>query len=199
MDAETKDKLQVDVLLHESTQLHDNIERCLREMNTLFTFAFPAVTAAFSLTVGDKLLAVDDPGTLYSLFAVLSSVIAIVFNNVWMQLLGFTRYKYAEVLPRLYRLTGRDGDNFGQYVSRGGLARTMTGAIVIQAVLLPVAATCCHKVWHLYHQNTFALAAYFSLALALLTTPLSWRVAYQTVQAAKPHGPPIPPPARPRR
>ena len=185
MDDDAKIKLQLDLLTHESAQLHDNIQRCLSDMNKLFGLAFPAVTGAFALLLEGKLATNTDTGTLLSLFAVLSSGIAIIFNNVWMQLVGFTRYKYAEVLPRLYKLTGRDGDNFGQYVARGGLARAMAGAIVIQAVLLPVAGTASYKVWRQFDQTTFALAAYFAIFLAFATTAVSWWEASKTVGAAK--------------
>ena len=184
MESNSSQKPLTELLMHESAQLHDNIQRCLDDMNKLSALAFPIVTGVFLLAIEDKLSEVKDPGTLFSLFAVLSSVIAIIFNNVWMQLLGFTRYKYVEVLPRLYRIAGRDGENFGQYVARGGLVRAMTGSIVIQAVLLPVAAASCYKVWADYHQNTYAVGAYFAIALAAATTIISWRVAYETVGTA---------------
>src|SRR5262249_40155091 len=132
-------QLRVQVLLHESAQLHDNIQRAMTELYRIPALGFPVLTGAFAVIYEGKVGANVEKGLLFSLFAVLAALLVIGFNNAWMLLCTFTRYKYAEVLPRLYAACDREGDNFGQYQSRGGVARTMIAVVIIQVILLPTA------------------------------------------------------------
>ena len=115
----------------------------MNEMNKLLALAFPAITAALALVSDGKWLEMKGP--IYALFCFIASLLVVIFNNVWMQLLGFTQYKYDQVLPRLYQLTGRHGPNFGEFAIRRGLARPMAGSIVVQVLLLPIAVVALYE------------------------------------------------------
>jgi hypothetical protein len=185
MNADDRAELRQELLLHESKQLHDNIQRNLSDMQKLLGLAFPVLTGAFALAVEGKIGTDPDRGLLYALFSILASLLVVLFNNVWMQLLTFTRYKYAEVLPKLYVLTERGGDNYGQYTVRGGLLRTMLGAVIVQALLLPTAAAATYYVQRHFPMEPFAIPASLSVGFAALTTVVSWFIARDTVNTVR--------------
>jgi hypothetical protein len=183
VNPEAKAEKEIELLLHESEQLHDNVQRNMNEMNKLLALAFPAITAAFALVSEGKWLEVN--GAIYALFCFLASLLVVMFNNVWMQLLGFTRYKYGDVLPRLYQLTGRPGLNFGEFAIRRGIVRPMVGAIVVQVLLLPMAFVALYDAVYAHEATIFRYPAFISTVLALVTTAVSWYVAWEVVSEVK--------------
>ena len=178
-------KLQHGVLLQESQQLHDNIQRNLSGMQQLLGFALPILTGAFAFALEGKIATEPNVELLYALFSILLSVLLVSFNNLWMQLLTFTRYKYSEVLPKLYALTARQGDNHGQYTVRGGLLRTMLGAAFVQLILLPVAAIAAYQVKFQCCDTGFATPSYLAVVFATLTTIVSWLAANAAVRTIR--------------
>jgi hypothetical protein len=187
MDADDRAKLQQESLLHESDQLHDNIQRNLNEMHKLLALGFPVLTGAFALAVAGKIVDVADKRLIYVLFAILMSLLIISFNNIWMQLLTFTRYKYSQILPQLYAISGRTGDNYGQHIVRGGLLRAMVGAVIVQSILLPmgVVAACQVDPQSSNDLLYFALLSYFAVFVAGVTTLISWRAAYDAMEMVR--------------
>jgi hypothetical protein len=185
MERDGQAKLKHQLLLHESAQMHDNIQRNLNEMYKLAGFAFPVLTGAFALAIEGKIVKAPDPALLYALFSILASLLVVSFNTIWMQLVTFTRYKYAEILTRLYALTAREGDNYGQYTARGSVLRAMIGVVIVQAILLPIVFAATYQVWHHYSGGTFAIPAYFSVVFAAITTVISWIVAAECFHAIR--------------
>lgn len=175
----------IKVLMHESDQLHQNIQRSMSEMFQIMSFGFPILGAAFTFAVKEELVNNDKMGIVYALFAILGNLLVVSFNNVWLQLNSFTRYKYVEVLPRLYHLTGRQGDNYGQDAVRRGLMRAMIGAAIVQMVLLPLGAGATYEAYCKHAPGGFLVAAFFSLGCALITIVLGWRSASEGVKAVQ--------------
>lgn len=171
-----------DVLLHESTQLHENIQRCMTEISSIVTLALPALTGATAVVSEGKWVEDED---LYPLFAFLASLLVVMFNNVWIQLTGFTRYKYAVLLPALYGATGRKGYNFGQYAIKDGIARAMFGAAVIHLLLWPMTAVALYKAVPPDDLSIFTIPACISAVMALVTTIAGWVVASDGVKVLK--------------
>ena len=173
------------VLLHESDQLHANIQRNMSEMYQLLSLGFPVLTGAFAVAVDGKIDAQPNLGLIYTLFAILANLLIVSFNGVWMQLNSFTRYKYSQVLPKLYALSGRTGDNYGQDAVRRGLLRAMIGAVIVQAVLFPLGVIATYVVRTKYCDGPFAWAAYFAVLCAAVTIVMSWLSAYDGVSAVR--------------
>lgn len=168
-----------ELLLHESGQLHDNLQRSMGDLNKLAGIMFPVVAGLFTLATGKDGTAGIRNADAGAIFSGISGLIVTAFNVAWMQFLNLAAYKYGEVLPRLYLMARRDGLNFGQYATDNGIVRPMLGVVALQLILLPLGLAAWLAASPL---GTIGAAAIIPLALALLTTGISWGVAVRTLR-----------------
>lgn len=157
-----------ELLIHESSQMHENIQRCLDEMNKLVGYVFPALTGLFVVVSEGNWISKEQDA--YALLSGVSGLILIVFNVTWMQMISFADYKYAQILPRLYEITQRQGENFGEYSLQGGIARPTLGVLVLQIV----PAVICIASLHAGRTSTFFGPCLAAAVIALFTAIASW-------------------------
>lgn len=172
------DDKKFELLLQESDHIHDTIQKSLDELNKLVGFIFPAVTGLFMLMTESDAFDSKHRSDASAVFCSISSLIVAAFNVVWMQLLTHASYKYGELMPQLYQLTGRTGKNYGQFATRHGILKPMLGALALQCILLPISYSALPAATD---STTFRLAAIITLAVAMLTTITSWPVALYTM------------------
>lgn len=176
-------KQRSQLLMQESAHLHDGIQRNINDMQKVLYLGFPALTGAFAFAIQGRFVMMAEADLLYALFSILLSVLVVTYNIVWMQLSTMLRYKYAEVVPRLYGETGRNGENFGQHLFQGGMVRPLIGPIIFQAMLLPTALATTYQMWSIREYGTFAIPAYISVTFAIATTLVSWPHAGREIRA----------------
>ncbi|NRB41479.1 MAG: hypothetical protein HRU20_23910 [Pseudomonadales bacterium] len=180
---DTEDKLihKREVLILECKQLHDNIQRCMSDMYKLLALGFPILTSGFALTLKSGQGLGIESGTLHSLFALILGVLAVSFNSAWLQLLNFVKYKYAEVLPRLYDASYVTGENFGQYTIGQGALRTFSGVAITQLLLLPTAVASILAAIDQSNSSIFLVPAIITILLAAFSTVYGWFAASDAV------------------
>lgn len=181
----TEDNLihQRELLVLECKQSHDNIQRCLSEMYKLLALGFPVLTGAFTLALKGGQSTGLDLATLYSLFALIIGVLAVAFNSAWLQLLSFVKYKYSEVLPRLYNASYAIGENYGQYSIGQGTLKTFASAAITQLLLLPTAIASVIGAMCQPNYSVFFVPAIITIILAIISTVFSWFSAKDVVKS----------------
>lgn len=110
-------EIRLEVLLHESQQVHDTLSRTLSVANALFGAVLPVAVGFLLYTAGKE----DTALPLDVLAAGLAAVVSLtaIFNaGLWVEISRYIHYKYVKLYPELYKLAGLDGENFGQYLAR---------------------------------------------------------------------------------
>jgi hypothetical protein len=110
-------EIRLEVLLHESEQVHDTLARTLTIANTLFGAVLPVGVGFLLYTAGEKDKSIPLDVLAVALALVVS--LAAVFNaGLWVEISRYIHYKYVKIYPELYKLASLRGENFGQYLAR---------------------------------------------------------------------------------
>lgn len=110
-------EIRLEVLMHESQQVHDTLSRTLAVANALFGAVLPVAVGFLLYTAGKEDTALPLDVLAVGLAAVVS--LTAIFNaGLWVEISRYVHYKYAKLYPELYKLAGLDGENFGQYLAR---------------------------------------------------------------------------------
>ena len=154
------DDPELDVLLHESTQLHQSIERLSGRILGLFGVVLPGAVVLFGFLARDSPEEASSPIASVALVGVVALVV-VYAGSLWAELLTYIEYKYDVLYPALYSRAGRNAENMMHYLSR-------------RPALAP-AATFVTLIFVL----TFGLAAY-----GVYSTPGNWSNAWFAAVAA---------------
>lgn len=110
-------EIRLEVLLHESAQVHDTVARTLTVANTLFGAVLPVAVGFLLYKAGEKDKAIPLDVLAVALAAVVS--LTAIFNaGLWVEISRYLHYKYVKLYPEIYKLAGLRGENFGQYLAR---------------------------------------------------------------------------------
>ena len=110
-------EIRLEVLMHESQQVHDTLGRTLAVANALFGAVLPVAVGFLLYTAGKEDTALPLDVLAVGLAAVVS--LTAIFNaGLWVEISRYVHYKYVKLYPELYKLAGLDGENFGQYLAR---------------------------------------------------------------------------------
>ena len=110
-------EIRLEILLHESQQVHDTLARTLTVANALFGAVLPVAGGFLLYKAGEK----DKAMPLDVLAVALAAVVSLtaIFNaGLWVEMSRYIHYKYVKIYPELYKLAGLSGENFGQYLAR---------------------------------------------------------------------------------
>lgn len=127
-------EIHLEVLLHESQQVHDTLARTLTAANALFGAVLPVAVGFLLYTAGTN----DTAVPLNVLAVALAAVVALasIFNaGLWVEISRYTHYKYTKIYPDLYRLAGIGGENFGQFLARQHQRRPSLATALFHATM----------------------------------------------------------------
>ena len=109
----------VKALIHESEQVQSGVDRSQNALYTSSGVIFPILTGLFVLAGREKTTSGISFDILALLFIVTVSLGGMWSQYLWMELLRYTSYKHAVLLPRLYAATGQHQSlNFLQTAGR---------------------------------------------------------------------------------
>ena len=108
---------ELEVLMHESSQLHESIERLSNRVLGLFGVVLPGTLALFGLLAGASDRAPDPAVASVALVSVVA-IVAVYAVSIWGEVLTYIEYKYAVLYPDMYLKGGRDKANMLQEMAR---------------------------------------------------------------------------------
>jgi hypothetical protein len=138
------DQAKLEVLLRESSEIHESIGRTVATTHTLFGAVLPLAGGVLLFTVssGSQSLPLDFIASAFGTVICL----AIIYNaGLWVEVSRYFRYKYLVIQPRMYQLVGENHrQSFGEFLAQDHIEKPL---------------------WHtpLFH----ALVALFSLAVTI--------------------------------
>jgi hypothetical protein len=175
-----------DLLLHENSQLHDNLQRTLDAMIKLGAFVFPVVATVFAALLKTEFVDSWKNEWVAGLFCIVLSVILIIFNYLWTALGWFGEYKYCHVLPKLYTLSGRTGDrNYGEFLSAKGTPVALSGMLLLQVIIFVAVLGAVVTLPMDGFPSFLHVLSYLSAGLAVLSTFISVTALWKSFKAAK--------------
>lgn len=128
---------ELEVLMHESSQLHDSIERLSGRVLGLFGVVLPATLALFGLLAGASDRAPDPAVASVALVGVVA-IVAVYAASIWGEVLTYIEYKYAVLYPDLYLKAGRDKANMLQEMARRPNRLTFVASALFVGLFLVV-------------------------------------------------------------
>lgn len=112
------DNPKLEALLHESTQVHEGIQRLYAAVYTGFGAVMPAAIGVFLLVTSKAPSDVRDGPTVGLIFLAAYSLGSLWLGSLWMELLAFLRYRYVVLYPLIYAASGQHGrSSLLEYVS----------------------------------------------------------------------------------
>lgn len=130
----TDDSMALQVALQESEHVQGEISKAIGGMYTAFGVVIPAVFGVILFSASQN--AVHLPIEFLSLaLAGIFSLAILYSSSLWMEAIQGFRYKYLVLLPRVYRLAGKDSEeNFLQYQARTRSLLTWLPAVLFQVL-----------------------------------------------------------------
>ncbi len=108
------DDPELQVLLHESTQLHQSIERISGRILGLLGVALPGALALFGYLAGSK----GSSAIASVAFAGVVALVTAYACSLWTELLTYIEYKYGVLYPALYSKAGREAQNMMHFLAQ---------------------------------------------------------------------------------
>jgi hypothetical protein len=159
---------ELEVLMHESSQLHQSIERISGRVLGLFGVVLPGTIALFGLLVSasDR---VPDPAVASVALVGVVALVTVYAASLWGELLTYIEYKYAVLYPALYLKAGRDQANLLQEMARRPNPLTFVASAIF--IVLFFGVTLGMATLGIYSSEEPGKLPYFAVAILLLIPP----------------------------
>jgi membrane protein YdbS with pleckstrin-like domain len=159
---------ELEVLMHESSQLHESIERLSGRVLGLFGVVLPGTLALFGLLAGASDQAPDPAVASVALVGVVAIVI-VYATSIWGEVLTYIEYKYSVLYPDLYLKAGRDKANLLQEMARRPSRLTSTATALL--ILLFFVVTVGMAMLGIHSSEVTQKPIYFAAAIGLMVPP----------------------------
>lgn len=115
----THSEAELKSILVELDAMQAGISRTYGAIYTTFGVVLPALVGIFTFTAKDLKFSAAEMPKVALAFILVFSLGGLWAHSVWMELIRYSKYKYSVLMPRLYRVAGRNHEaNYMEWISR---------------------------------------------------------------------------------